>query len=290
MITEADSAYKVTTINKYSTVDIQLKKVDENNQSLNGSTFTLTKSDTVIGSYSPGGTATETDPTTGDEVSVTLGNPIDLGGLGVGIYKLEETGVPTYYQKAEDVYFEVYKESGTLKARLVDASGTPLAVQSAMTSTNGTDGPVYTITVTNQRELYSVNVQKKVTGNMGDVNKDFTFTASYTLNGTTTNLPDFTLKHNQTTTLPNIPAGATITITETSPASDGYDTSNDHGEGLIATFEVTEDGMTVIFTNDKVVNPDTGVRTPSIPFVLMMLISFTGLFALFFERRRVYER
>ena len=284
-IDRVETAYKVEVTNQWSNIDVQLKKV-EGTELLSGSTFTLYSGDTVIGSYSPGGTASEIDPTTGDEVSVPLGNPIDLGGLGIGIYKLVETEVPTYYKKADDVYFQVYKENGTLKARLVDQTGAPLSDQSMMTSETGSDGPVYTITVNNEREEYSVTVKKLVTGNMGDVNREFSFTWYYTLNGTDSDSQTFTLIHNQTTTLSNIPAGATLTVTETSAQDDGYTTTNNQGNGLTATLAVTEDGLEIVFTNDKVVIPDTGVELPVLPFAIILMLCVTALGVLFISRRR----
>lgn len=96
--------------------------------------------------------------------TVDNGNPIDLGGLGIGIYKLEETTPPNNYTAAEDVYFEVYKDTdGSLKARMVNSSGNVLDDQSAMNRETGTDGLIYTITV--QNKLSTKWVQFKKTDN-----------------------------------------------------------------------------------------------------------------------------
>ena len=75
----------------------------------------------------------------------------------------------------------------------------------------------------------NVTITKQVTGLLGDTQKDFTFNVSITQNGaactgvkakkenTEVSLTDFTLKHNETVTLENVPIGATIKVTEVTP-------------------------------------------------------------------------
>ena len=75
----------------------------------------------------------------------------------------------------------------------------------------------------------NVTITKQVTGLLGDTNKDFAFSVSITQNGaactgvkakkenTEVSLTNFTLKHNETVTLENVPIGATITVTESAP-------------------------------------------------------------------------
>lgn len=77
----------------------------------------------------------------------------------------------------------------------------------------------------------NVTITKQVTGLLGDTNKEFTFSVSITQNGTactgvTAKKGDqmvsptaFTLKHNETVTLENVPIGATITVTEVTPGA-----------------------------------------------------------------------
>ena len=124
----------------------------------------MTSGDTAVGTYSP------------DSTDEEVGNPVDLGGLGIGTYKLEETVVPTNYTGSEDVYFQVYKDTdGSLKARIVDAGGNVLSDQSAIMSETGTDGLIYTITVQNTLKTATVKVTKNVVGLEGDQSKEFTF-------------------------------------------------------------------------------------------------------------------
>lgn len=76
----------------------------------------------------------------------------------------------------------------------------------------------------------NVTITKHVTGLLGDTNKDFEFRVSITQNGTActgvtakkgdqtvSDLTNFTLKHNETVTLENVPIGATIKVTEDTP-------------------------------------------------------------------------
>ena len=76
----------------------------------------------------------------------------------------------------------------------------------------------------------NVTITKQVTGLLGDTNKDFEFRVNITQNGadctgvtakkgdqTVSDLTNFTLKHNETVTLENVPIGATITVTEVTP-------------------------------------------------------------------------
>ena len=76
----------------------------------------------------------------------------------------------------------------------------------------------------------NVTITKQVTGLMGDTHKDFEFRVNITQNGadcsagvkakkenTEVSLNGFTLKHNETVTLENVPIGATINVTEVTP-------------------------------------------------------------------------
>lgn len=76
----------------------------------------------------------------------------------------------------------------------------------------------------------NVTITKQVTGLLGDTNKEFAFNVSITQNNaactgvtakkgdqTVSDLTNFTLKHNETVTLENVPIGATINVTEVTP-------------------------------------------------------------------------
>ena len=83
-----------------------------------------------------------------------------------------------------------------------------------------------------KKNTTDVTITKQVTGLLGDTNKEFAFSVSITQNGTActgvtakkgdqpvSDLTNFTLKHNETVTLENVPIGATITVTEVTPGA-----------------------------------------------------------------------
>lgn len=132
----------------------------------------------------------------------------------------------------------------------------------------------------------SVTITKKVTGSLGDRTKDFAFT--YTINGG--DPQSFTLQHDGTHTVEDVPIGSTITITETDYSNQGYKTSykvnsREDTTGNSAQITVSNDANQVEFTNNKDVTPDTGLYLTSWPY-LMMLALVTGGALVFFMRRR----
>lgn len=103
----------------------------------------------------------------------------------------------------------------------------------------------------------NVTITKQVTGLLGDTNKEFAFNVSITQNNaactgvtakkgdqTVSDLTNFTLKHNETVTLENVPIGATITVTEVEPGAHykvtatGYTTEQNGGSDVTFTYKV----------------------------------------------------
>ena len=103
----------------------------------------------------------------------------------------------------------------------------------------------------------NVTITKQVTGLLGDTNKEFAFNVSIKQNGedctgvtakkgdqTVSDLTNFTLKHNETVTLENVPIGATITVTEVEPGAHykvtatGYTTEQNGGSDVTFTYKV----------------------------------------------------
>lgn len=100
----------------------------------------------------------------------------------------------------------------------------------------------------------NVTITKQVTGLLGDTNKEFAFSVSITQNdvactgvtakknGETVSLNGFTLKHNETVTLENVPIGATITVKESAPGehytvySTGYSDGQNGGRDVTFTY------------------------------------------------------
>ena len=111
----------------------------------------------------------------------------------------------------------------------------------------------------------NVTITKQVTGLLGDTNKEFAFNVSITQNGadctgvtakkgdqTVSDLTNFTLKHNETVTLENVPIGATITVTEVKPGEHYKVSATGYGE------QNGSDSGNVTFTYVAVANTPTG--------------------------------
>lgn len=101
----------------------------------------------------------------------------------------------------------------------------------------------------------NVTITKQVTGLLGDTNKEFAFNVSITQNNaactgvtakkgdqTVSDLTNFTLKHNETVTLENVPIGVTITVKESAPGehytvySTGYSDGQNGGRDVTFTY------------------------------------------------------
>lgn len=154
----------------------------------------------------------------------------------------------------------------------------------------------------------SVDIKKSVTGNMGDKGKKFNFTVSV-INGRNTNLPfkigeiqyekptTITLLDDQTTTLKQVPVGATVTITEDdysndrytpSYAIDGKPSGTNNREAKITSISKRDNDVPheVIFTNNKDAIPDTGLDFNTTPYILALGIVAAGAGVLLFGRRK----
>ena len=139
-------------------------------------------------------------------------------------------------------------------------------------------------TFVNTYSAGTLKVSKTVTGNLGDKDKYFEFKVtltgetgktygdSYAVTGGSASNPTsikigeettFQLKHDDTLSIANLPYGVTYTVTET--AVDGYTTTKTGDTGSINAAE-----QTAAFTNDKAGNPDMGVTTENLPYVLLI--------------------
>lgn len=180
------------------------------------------------------------------------------------------------------------------------------------------DGNKVPAEFTNTYNSYSLEVEKTVKGNFGDLNDIFTFyitlgkeagkddnyatatvkvsdtsnpanNASWTIGG---GQQTITLKHGQTITVSNLPVGVTYTVTEKKTNDDGtawvYDTT---GEAV-----AINDVLPSITTNNnenkvEIVNkhegtPDMGVVLDNAPYIAMLAIVAIGGVALMLNKRR----
>ena len=158
-----------------------------------------------------------------------------------------------------------------------------------------------TITFTNTRKVGDVKVSKKVSGNMGQTDKDFSFTASLKNGQTTLKLIKtggvikvdqnsgsdtitFTLQHSQDIEFKDLPAGAVLTVTETE-YSDYEQTyavgSGSSQKGREAKVTVSNGEVTnVVFTNEKTAVAPTQLHSGTRPMAVLVAISFGALLLL----------
>lgn len=127
-----------------------------------------------------------------------------------------------------------------------------------------------------------VTITKRITGSMGDRQREFAFEVTstepfgepeenaYTLSDDK-QTAFFALGHEGFVTL-NVPIGAQLKITETD--AEGYDVSAEGAtkvDGENASFTLTAaEGSQVTVTNYKEARPDTGIVTDSLPYVLIL--------------------
>ena len=168
----------------------------------------------------------------------------------------------------------------------------------------------------NTRNKVQVMLKKNVKGNMGDVNKKFSFTvvimdangsplANFSNGTTTTNengvvQEKIRLAHNDDPyNFGSLPVGAKVKITENDPEYPELDNvktvettiTGDHvtgdSDGMNYTFIVPNQTCTVIYTNEREIKVDTGVANDMMPYVLLLgFVTLAGAGLLMGRRRR----
>ena len=152
----------------------------------------------------------------------------------------------------------------------------------------------------------SVWVEKRVSGNMADPNKDYSFTAVVKVNGTKVVPPTksgysvaadgtitFTLKGttgNNSITLLEIPTNALVTVAEADYSSEGYTTSyylgDENMSGSSVELDVANSQFAVTFVNAKSATIDTGITLDVLPYMLLLGGALAMLAVLLVRRRR----
>ncbi len=148
----------------------------------------------------------------------------------------------------------------------------------------------------------SITINKLVTGNMADHNKEFEFKVElsdpdgklkdsiYVFenpgNSTLSNETTIYLRHGGTETLEKLPVGATITVAET---ESDYKVSYKISETKVNAREATEiipvNGLVIDFINNKTADIDTGILLDSMPYVLILAAVAAGI-AFYFIRKK----
>lgn len=173
-----------------------------------------------------------------------------------------------------------------------------------------------------EKNTADVTISKTVTGLLGDTNKDFDFRVSIKKNGadctgvtakkgdqTVSDLTNFTLKHNETVTLENVPMDTVFAVVETLGADSGYETkATGHDTDATRTFyyklvledgeqklmacdadgshEKEQDGLAITVTNHCTHKPDTGVLLDTLPYIVILAVVAGGVALLMLRKRR----
>lgn len=271
---------------------VQFAADDDVNTTLQGIKAALVTSD----SYTSGSDWGNADWANGKVLHLQYTNKNKL--LDYGLYDIDAEGtldnltLPTETGWSKLLIRQCYQHESTVDTSLK----TPLGDADITNLFSGT----VTVRVTNVRKIVDVTIEKKVTGNLGDHTKEFSFTVtssepmeepeipgSYNLSGggkTAT----FSLAHGQSVTL-RVPVGAQLTITETLEAAAGYEDPDITAGGvkIEGAYTVTDANVqTITVTNHKNVVIDTGIVLDALPYVVLLGIVAVGAILLLRRRRR----
>ena len=286
-ILEGKTSPKLTVTNTYSKATPKIKLVKQW-QDVNG--------------YPVSGEATSAFPAVQFEIKNAEGN----------VVATETVSYSDNWEKVIDIP-EGYT-AGCTVSEVVPANYTQVGDVVTTTESKTVDGLnyVYTVyTATNKMSTASVTIKKVVKGNMGDPNKSFSFTVTltdgtmtageytaadgsveYTVSEGGTKI-SFSLSHDQSVILQNVPLDAKLTVTEN--GADAYEVKidgvkvKDKGQEGSASKEITvTEGKTITVENRNEATIDTGIVTDSIPYILLLTMAVIGAGVLLLNKRRVF--
>ena len=214
----------------------------------------------------------------------------------------------TYYFEEEDSKAQV--NGYHLKQTFVDDE---IGTSGSVTVNKENSNRSITFSNFYEKKTADVTITKQVTGLMGDTHKDFAFRITglegkgVTLeNG---NLSNFTLTHNGSVTLKNVPMDTVFAVVETLGADSGYETkATGHDTDATRTFyyklvledgeqklmacdadgshEKEQDGLAITVTNHCTLFPDTGVLLDTLPYIVILAVVAGGVALLMLRKRR----
>lgn len=214
----------------------------------------------------------------------------------------------TYYFEEEDSKAQV--NGYHLKQTFVDDE---IGTSGSVTVNKENSNRSITFSNFYEKKTADVTISKIVTGLMGDTHKDFAFRITglegrgVTLeNG---NLSNFTLTHNGSVTLKNVPMDTVFAVVETLGADSGYETkATGHDTDATRTFyyklvledgeqklmacdadgsnEKEQDGLAITVTNHCTLKPDTGVLLDTLPYIVILAVVVGGVALLMLRKHR----
>lgn len=268
---------------------VQFAADDDVNTTLQGIKAALVTSD----SYTSGSDWGNADWANGKVLHLQYANENKM--LDYGLYDtsvegtLDKLTLKTNTGWSKLLIRQCYDHKGT---EVPDPLKTPLGDADITNLFSGT----VTVRVTNVRKIVDVTIEKKVTGNLGDHTKKFSFTVTSTepmkeleITGSYTLSPDrkkvtFSLAHDESVTL-KVPVGAELTIVE---GVTDYKTTITVGNHELPGAYTVEDAdvQTITVTNHKDVVIDTGIVLDALPYVVLLGIVAVGAILLLRRRRR----
>lgn len=169
-----------------------------------------------------------------------------------------------------------------------------------------------------EKTTADVTISKIVTGLMGDTHKDFAFRITglegkgVTLENNNGDLSNFTLTHNGSVTLKNVPMGTVFAVVETLGVDSGYETKATGYDTAVTDADrtfyyklVLKDGQQVLMacdangnnekeqnelaitvTNHCTLKPDTGVLLDTLPYIVILAVVAGGVALLMLRKHR----
>lgn len=167
-----------------------------------------------------------------------------------------------------------------------------------------------------EKKTADVTISKIVTGLMGDTHKDFAFSVIGLDNSDAMfengDLSNFTLTHNGSVTLKNVPMDTVFAVVETLNADSEYETKatghdtfvtdasrtfyyklvlKDGKQVLMAcdadgSNEMEQDGLAITVTNHCTLKPDTGVLLDTLPYIVILAVVAGGVALLMLRKHR----
>ena len=221
--------------------------------------------------------------------------------VGIYTYKINETNA----KKAGVTYF-----GGDITLVVTVTQGPTSLIATAAVHTEDPVSPSYdenskkSDTFENEYSAGDLEFKKTVTGNLGDKAKYFDVTVTLTgVAGMTYDNPysvtggsessnpttmavgtseTFKIKDGETIKIANLPYGVTYTVVEADYTGENYDAA-DYSE---FNEEIDSALDTVVITNNKDTDVDTGISLDSIPYILILGFAVLGISGLFLKRRK----
>lgn len=221
----------------------------------------------------------------GDVVS-SLGKQYESVEYNNESYSFDHFGNPEQCEiKAQDQYLDIYYSRSTAN---LTVSKTVTGLLGEKTKAFNFElyvrSTVNTNKVTWAKSLSGASVATE-TGNLGE-------SSSYTTNvdGVQYKVYSFTLKDSESITFENLPAG-TYYIDEADDSASDYITSYAIGSaesvnGRRAMVVLENTGASVAFTNDRDLDPDTGVLLDTLPYIVILAVVVGGGILLMLRKRR----